>query len=300
MRGLRVAGALGLALYGASYLWLAPAAAPGGAGGPVWAVVEVLVIVTAVGFAVAAWGLARAGPWSTRMTIAAAVAGLLTLIPYLAAVRSDFTGRAVLNAALHGLGCAAILLVLLIPPAERTLSRRAGAARDGLPAAWPIFRHPPLGPPARASARRAARPADLMYPCQAHRAGRGVRTRASQQPASACSTATSSVSTKMTLACAGSPARAATARATCRSGRPLAAAQTSGTAQPAAAMRATASSVVRSRSRPYLAATPAAAPARNGTNHQPNAAPNATAATPATAAASHPPSGPRRLGRHDG
>ena len=132
MRALRVAGALVLGLYGASYLWLAPAAVPGGAGGPLWAVVEVLVIVTAAGFAVAGWGLLRAAPWGTRMTLAAALAGLLTLIPYLVAVHGVQTGHADVNAALHGLGCAAILLVVLIPPAERTLSRRAGAARDGL------------------------------------------------------------------------------------------------------------------------------------------------------------------------
>ena len=132
MRTLRVAGALVLGMYGASYLWLAPAAVPGGAGGPLWAVVEVLVIVTAAGFAVAGWGLTRAAPWSTRMTFAATVAGLVTLIPYLAAVRTVAADYAEVNAALHGLGCAAILLVLLIPPAERTLSRRAGAARDGL------------------------------------------------------------------------------------------------------------------------------------------------------------------------
>ena len=132
MRAVRLAGALVLGLYGASYLWLAPAAVPGGAGGPLWAVVEVLVIMTAAGFAVAGWGLVRAAPWGTRMTIAAAVAGLLTLIPYLVAVRGAQIGHADVNAALHGLGCAAILLTVLIPPAERTLSRRAGAARDGL------------------------------------------------------------------------------------------------------------------------------------------------------------------------
>ncbi len=132
MRTLRAAGALVLGVYGASYLWLAPAAVPGGAGGPLWAVVEVLVIVTAAGFAVAGWGLARGAPWSSRMTIVAALAGLATLIPYLVAVRTVAVGHAEVNAALHGLGCAAILLVMLIPPAERTLSRRARAARDGL------------------------------------------------------------------------------------------------------------------------------------------------------------------------
>ena len=132
MRALRAAGALVLGLYGASYLWLAPAAVPGGAGGPLWAMVEVLVIVTAAGFAVAAWGLTRAAPWNTRMTIAAAVAGLVTLIPYLVAARGLPAGHAEVNAALHGLGCAAILLIMLIPPAERTLNRRAGTARDGL------------------------------------------------------------------------------------------------------------------------------------------------------------------------
>lgn len=130
MRALRVVAALGAGLYGASYLWLSPAAVPG-AGGLVWAVVDVLVIVTAAGFMVAAWGLARAAPWGERMAAGAALAGLLTLAPYLVASEGVRAGNATVNAALHALGCAAILLALSIPPAERTLSRRAGA-RHGL------------------------------------------------------------------------------------------------------------------------------------------------------------------------
>jgi hypothetical protein len=130
MRALRAIGALMLGLYAASYLWLTPAATGGGAGGPLWTVVDVLVIVTAATFAVAAWGLARAAPWSERMMIGGAIAGLLTLVPYLAAVHDVWAGHAAVNAGVHGLGCAALLLALLIPPAERTLTRRAGAARD--------------------------------------------------------------------------------------------------------------------------------------------------------------------------
>ncbi len=131
MGALRVIGALLLGLYGASYLWLTPAAVPGGGGGPVWAVVEVLVIATAAGFIVAGWGMARAAPWAGPMTIGAAVAGLLTLVPYLAAAGDVREAHAVVNASLHGLGCAAILLALSIPPAERSLARRARAARNG-------------------------------------------------------------------------------------------------------------------------------------------------------------------------
>lgn len=134
MRALRVVAAVGLGLYGASYLWLAPAAAPGRADGPLWALVEVFVVITAAGFIVGAWGMARQGPWGERMTGGAAVAGLLTLVPYLIAGQGmpNATG----NAALHALGCAAVLLALIIPAAERALNRRArtgiaGAGRPG-------------------------------------------------------------------------------------------------------------------------------------------------------------------------
>jgi dipeptide/tripeptide permease len=124
MRALRIVTGLGLGSYGASYLWLAPAAVPGAAG-PLWAVVEVLVVATAAGFIVAGWGLARTAPWAERMMTGAAVAGLLTLIPYLVASQDIRSGGTAVNAALHALGCAAVLLGLSVPPAERLLSRRA-------------------------------------------------------------------------------------------------------------------------------------------------------------------------------
>jgi hypothetical protein len=129
MRALRVTGALVLALYGASYLWLTPAAVPG-AGGPLWALVDVLAIASAAGFMVAGWGLARAARWRAPMAVGAAIAGLVTIVPYLAAVQDAGTGDVASRAALHGLGSAAILLALLLPPAERLLSQRAKAARD--------------------------------------------------------------------------------------------------------------------------------------------------------------------------
>ena len=132
MRALRVILALGLGLYGGSYLWLSPAAAGGGAAGPVWTLVEVLVIITAAGFVVAAWGTAKATAWAERMTGGAAAAGLLILAPYL--VASQEVPGATVNAAVHAVGSGTILLALSIPPAERTLSRRAKAARHGLAA----------------------------------------------------------------------------------------------------------------------------------------------------------------------
>jgi hypothetical protein len=131
MRGIRVVAGAGLALYGVSYLWLSPAAVAGDASGPLWALVEVLVIVSGAAFLVAAWGLAAVTRWGSRMTATAAVAGLLTLAPYLAAMQGGHSGGAIANAAAHAVGCAAILLALAIPRAERSLSRRAGPG--GLP-----------------------------------------------------------------------------------------------------------------------------------------------------------------------
>lgn len=131
MRALRVIGALLLVLYGVSYLWLSPDMAARGAGGPLWALVEALVIITVAGFMVAAWGLVKAAPWWLPMSVFATVAGLATLVPFLAAVPDVWASNAAVDAALHGLGGTALLLILLIPPAERTLSRRAGTARGG-------------------------------------------------------------------------------------------------------------------------------------------------------------------------
>jgi hypothetical protein len=140
MRGIRVVAGAGLALYGVSYLWLSPAAAAGDASGPRWALGEVFVSVSGAAFLVAAWGLAAVTRWGSRMAAAAAVAGLLTLAPYLAAMQGERSGSAIANTAAHAAGCAAILLALAVPRAERLLSRRArpGSLPPGPPGARPL------------------------------------------------------------------------------------------------------------------------------------------------------------------
>jgi hypothetical protein len=55
--------ALGVFLFGTTYLWLTPSYVGKSATGAVWVVVQVLSIVTIVGFAAATWGIFKATGW---------------------------------------------------------------------------------------------------------------------------------------------------------------------------------------------------------------------------------------------
>jgi hypothetical protein len=113
-------------LFGTTFLWLTPSfvGSAAKAQGTLWTVVQIVSLVTIVGFAVAAYGVWRdALPWEP-IAIGSAVVGLVATAAYGLAVR-DLSGAAnVPNLVIHGVGSLVVLLVLLVPAAHSWLLDR--------------------------------------------------------------------------------------------------------------------------------------------------------------------------------
>ena len=80
---IRNMGGVALFLFGTTFLWLTPMfASPGiSTDGFLWALTQVLALVTLAGFTVATWGLFRRDAWWERVAVGSAVLGLVALIP---------------------------------------------------------------------------------------------------------------------------------------------------------------------------------------------------------------------------
>lgn len=114
--------ALGVFLFGTTYLWLTPAFVGKSATGAVWVVVQGLSIVTILGFAAAAWGIFKATSWWELVLIGSAIIGTVSVISYWIGIQNVFGAvniEAVENMLGHCLGGAVVIGVLLIHPAEQ-------------------------------------------------------------------------------------------------------------------------------------------------------------------------------------
>ena len=114
--------ALGVFLFGTTYLWLTPSYVGKSATGAVWTVAQMLAMATILGFALAAWGIFKATGWWEPVLIVSAIAGMASVIPYwigLQSVAGALNAPAVENAVGHVLGAAVVIAALLIHPAEQ-------------------------------------------------------------------------------------------------------------------------------------------------------------------------------------
>jgi hypothetical protein len=114
-------------LFGTTFLWLTPAFVGSGAKveGTLWTVVQIVSLLSIVGFGVAAYGVWRdALPWEPT-AIGSAVIGLVAVGAYALAVR-DVSGAAnvVPNLVIHAGGSLVVLLVLLLPATHTWLIER--------------------------------------------------------------------------------------------------------------------------------------------------------------------------------
>lgn len=121
---IRNLGGVALFLFGTTYLWLTPAFAGRDvvAKGTLWSVTQVLALVTLVGFTIATWGLFTRTEWWEPLAIGSAVLGLVTLVPYWLAAHGGGEGEAWFHVFIHALGCAGVLLLLLLPSLEKWVS----------------------------------------------------------------------------------------------------------------------------------------------------------------------------------
>jgi hypothetical protein len=120
-------GALGLLLYGTTFLWLTAAFAgtETPASGTAWTVTQLLVIATIGGFSVAAWGSYKATSWWERLAIGSAVLGFAPLIPYWLAARPAVgAGTVAQGVIIHAIGNALVLVLLLAPPTKHWIQNQ--------------------------------------------------------------------------------------------------------------------------------------------------------------------------------
>lgn len=121
---IRNMGGVALFLFGTTFLWLTPSFASRGVSttGAMWAVTAVLALATLAAFTVATWGLFRKRSWWEGAAVAAAVLGVVVLIPYWLAAHHAGEATPGFNVAIHALGDAGVFALLLVPQLEHWVS----------------------------------------------------------------------------------------------------------------------------------------------------------------------------------
>lgn len=115
--------AVGLFLFGSTFLWMTAAFAgrtppPEGV---VWTVVNVLALVAVIGFTAAAWGVFKGLPWWEPVALVSALVGLVAVVPYAIAIVElsgvgGFADPGVgINLAMHLGGSLVVLALVLVP-----------------------------------------------------------------------------------------------------------------------------------------------------------------------------------------
>ena len=113
--------ALGVFLFGTTYLWLTPSFVGKSLTGAVWTIAQVLAMATIIGFAVAAWGIFKSAGWWEPVLVVSAFVGIASVLPYwigIQSVANAVNAAAIENVVGHLLGAAVVISVLLIHPAE--------------------------------------------------------------------------------------------------------------------------------------------------------------------------------------
>jgi hypothetical protein len=122
--------ALGLFLFGSTFLWMTASFAgrvppPSGFA---WSLDNVLAFVAVVGFGAAAWGVLKDQSWWEVTAVASAIVGLVAVVPYLVGLAQIDVGLAdpgvQINLAMHVLGSATVIAIVSVPTLHQWLSSR--------------------------------------------------------------------------------------------------------------------------------------------------------------------------------
>jgi hypothetical protein len=119
--------AIGIFLFGTTYLWLTPAFSGKSATGTLWAAVQVLAYAAIIGFAAAAFGIFKGTDWWEPIAIGSAVIGMAAVIQYWVGLQNlsgALNAAAVENIAIHFFGGAAVAALLLVHSAEQWIVGR--------------------------------------------------------------------------------------------------------------------------------------------------------------------------------
>jgi hypothetical protein len=118
---IRTMGGIALLVFGSTFLWVTPEfASPDVATtGALWSITRVLALVTLLGFTVATWGLFQRASWWEVTAIAAAILGVVAMIPFWVAANHAGETTPGFTVLIHLVGSAGVLILLLVPPLER-------------------------------------------------------------------------------------------------------------------------------------------------------------------------------------
>lgn len=113
--------AVGLFLFGSTFLWMTPAFAgrTSPPTGVAWTLENVLALVAVAGFTVAAWAVFKQHAMWGPITLASAIVGLVAVIPFVVGLSQIGAGFADLgvqiNLWMHLLGSLAAMAVVVLP-----------------------------------------------------------------------------------------------------------------------------------------------------------------------------------------
>jgi hypothetical protein len=113
--------AIGLFLFGSTFLWMTPAFAgrTSPPTGLAWTLVNILALAAVAGFTIAAWAVFKQYSWWGPMTLVSAIIGLAAVIPFILGLLQIGVGFADLgvqiNLWMHLVGSAAAGTVVLLP-----------------------------------------------------------------------------------------------------------------------------------------------------------------------------------------
>ena len=121
--------ALGLFLFGTTFLWMTRdfLANPREGTGAIWSAIQLLVLVTIVGFSVAAWLVFKEASWWEPVAAASSLVGVAALVPFVIGVRQvgDAAEAGVqMNIAIHVVGIVAVIGLAIVPAAHDWMARR--------------------------------------------------------------------------------------------------------------------------------------------------------------------------------
>jgi hypothetical protein len=121
--------AVGLFVFGTTFLWMTRdfLANPRDGTGALWSIVQVLAFASIIGFTAAGWGVFKDSTWWEAVALASAVVGLGALLPYvIGIVQLGQQGDAgvQINIAIHSVGVAAVLAIVLLPVVHDWFARR--------------------------------------------------------------------------------------------------------------------------------------------------------------------------------
>jgi hypothetical protein len=122
--------ALGLFLFGTTFLWMTPAMAgrTPPPTGTAWTLANLLAFIAIIAFAIAAWAVFKQYSWWETAAVVSGIVGLVAVVPFIVGQSQLDVGFRDLglqiNLWMHVLGSAAVIAIAFLPAAHDWVARR--------------------------------------------------------------------------------------------------------------------------------------------------------------------------------